>query len=133
QLETRCVPTSVPPGNYSGTFASDTEFDQAGTYVINGNLTVANGVTLTVGRVGVSVNLLINANQTITDNGTLNIINGAPVVAQDGSTAGSIVVNGAMNVSGASFTRSGNLAFTNTTLQVGAGGHLTASNSTFAW
>ena len=45
-LESRIVPTSMPPGIYSGTISSNEEFDQAGTYTINANLTVDSGVTL---------------------------------------------------------------------------------------
>src|SRR5205807_1905189 len=44
-----------------------------------------------------------------------------------------ITVNGAMNVTGASFVRSGSLSYTGSFIQVNSGGHLTAHTSTFAW
>src|SRR5205823_3842263 len=60
-------------------------------------------------------------------------VNGGTVVAVEtgGATFG-FLVNGAMNVTGVSFARAGQ-NWGSSALQVGAGGHLTASNSTFAW
>ena len=55
ELEGRWVPASAPPGNYSGNIATDTEFDQAGTYTINGNLNVVAGKTLTIGSAASTV------------------------------------------------------------------------------
>ena len=68
------------------------------------SVTVQSGGALTVGA-GASV--LITSSATITDNGTLTVGAGTAMVAQEafGSTEG-IVVNGAMNVTGAYFTRS---------------------------
>src|SRR4051812_29687679 len=49
-LEDRVLLNAVPVGNYSGILATNTEFlDTSGTYVINGNLTIPSGVTLTIG------------------------------------------------------------------------------------
>jgi Bacterial Ig-like domain (group 3) len=132
-LEDRCVPTSVAPGTFSGTITANTEFDQAGTYTITGPLTVASGATLTVGKVGQSVNLVINAGQTLTDNGTLNIINSVPVSFgyAYGATTKILVGNGGvMSANGIAFTGI-NLAYNAPTIEVGANGHFTSSNSTF--
>src|SRR5207249_803295 len=55
------------------------------------------------------------------------------VIAEEtgfGATVG-IVVNGTMNVTGATFDHTGNLG--SSLLQVNTGGHLMASNSTFHW
>jgi hypothetical protein len=90
-----------------------------------GNLTVASGGTLTVGP---SVQVLIGAGQTLTDNGTLTFGTGDAVSFGLAGTTQVVVGNGGvLSASGTTFSAS------NTTqLTVAAGGHLTASNCTFA-
>ena len=102
-------------------------------YVFPGAFTVASGATLSVAS---NVNVDLNdGNQSLTVNagGTLNF-GAASVVQQefgDGFTEG-IVVNGVMTAAGTSFTLSG--GGDNARIQVNpSGGHLTATNSNFAW
>src|SRR6516165_1209234 len=133
RLEDRWVPTTaMPPGHYHGIFTSNTQFlDTSGPYVIDGNLTVALGATLTVGA-GVTVQ--IEPSFVVLDNGTITIGTGATVTAQEqsagfGVAQEGITVNGTLTASGVSFARTGTLG--GSLLQVNAGGQLTASSSDF--
>ena len=72
------------------------------------------------------------ANQTITDDGALNVGTGATMTFEIGyETTTQIVVNGTMEATGATFNRGGN-DYSNTLIQVNSGGELTATGSTFA-
>jgi hypothetical protein len=96
-------------------------------YALPNGLMVAPGAMLTIGP---SASVVIRGNQTLAVGGQLDVI-GASVSID--ASVGVIAVNngGTMIVSGSSFTR--NYSFPgNASFQVNAGGHLTASNSTFA-
>jgi hypothetical protein len=116
-------------GSGSGNFAFS-----SGAATITGTIPAA--ATVTVGQ-GVSVQL--QDNQTLTVNGTLNVTKAASFAAQE-IYAGhneTIAVNGTMNVTNTSFVyAAGNWAEPNSNssgIQVLAGGHLTATGSTFGW
>jgi uncharacterized membrane protein YgdD (TMEM256/DUF423 family) len=69
---------------------------------------------------------------TVPAGATLNVTAGTVMAAvETNSTPFGITVNGTMTVSGASFSHSG--PYNSSAIQVGAGGHLLAGNSTFAW
>src|SRR5262249_51526578 len=121
------TPTRERLRNYNGTITGDTEFDQSGQYTIDGPLTVASGVTLTIGKVGVNVNLLIKDGKTLTVNGTLSITSAASFAIEDSQSFASegIVVNGTLAVSNSSLTRAGGTNQSDTSrVLVNAGGSL---------
>src|SRR5205823_356848 len=98
-------------------------------YVINGNLTVASGVTLTIGP---NVNVVFRASLTIAAGATLNVSSGAALLADDlnyGSVA--LVVNGTLNATGARFTHTGSIFGLSALMVVNAGASLTATGNTF--
>ena len=106
-------------------------------YVFPGSFTVLSGATLSIGA---NVNVLIRDEQVVTINsgGTLNIGNGAAVSIEDfsnGNIFEGIVVNGSMTATAASFLRSANDNFGETSgIQVGAGtDNFKASGCTFNW
>ncbi|WP_168218902.1 FG-GAP-like repeat-containing protein [Limnoglobus roseus] len=112
-------------------------------YVFSG-LTGFNGTAATFAiPVGAAVSfgsgatVLIRDAATVTVNGTLNVTSPASFAAEDTGNfdTEAIFVNGTMNVTSAVFTRAnGTNNTTNTTsIQVGSGGHLTATGSTFGW
>ncbi len=125
QLEGRCVPTTL-----HGTISADTALtDTSEPYLIDGNLTILAGVTLTVGP---NVTLQIQQGMQVIDNGTLTVTNAAAVIANEGGySAFGITVNGVMNVTNTPFTHTS--TYGSSSLQIGSGGHLTASGSRFAW
>ncbi|MFO0810850.1 MAG: hypothetical protein U0746_19655 [Gemmataceae bacterium] len=129
----------MPPGNYSGNTSGNWEFDQAGTYTITGSgLTVSNNTILTIGKVGVAVNLLIQNDATLTVGfvGRLNVSSPASFQIQEYGGTGTpqgITVNGTMAVTSAAFAFSGGQGGDTSYIQVNSGGHLTAVNSTFGW
>ena len=99
-------------------------------YVFTGAFTVNAGATLSVGT---GANVQINSGVTLTDNGTVNITSPAVLAAQEtnNNVSQGIVVNGTLTATNTSFTRNG--GGVTSFLQVNSGGHLTATNSTFAW
>ena len=87
------------------------------------------GATLSVAP---KVNVEIDANLAITDNGALNFGTGATFVFEVGyETTTQIVVNGTMSATGSTFNLGGN-DYSNTLIQVNSGGELTAAESTFS-
>jgi len=105
--------------------------------ILPGSLTSGQSVTLTPLGTDTTVNqrYVFNAATgtfTVQAGATLNVNGAAMFAAETSYTTFGIVVNGTMNVTnGANFTHSS--TYGSSALQVGAGGHLTASNSTFAW
>ncbi len=99
-------------------------------YVFTGALTVNAGATLDFGY---GVNVQINNGVTITDSGTMNISDANAVVAEDTNSnyTEGIVVNGILDATGASLTRSGtdNTSY----IQVNSGGQFTDTNDAFGW
>jgi uncharacterized membrane protein YgdD (TMEM256/DUF423 family) len=101
--------------------------------------TLTSGQSATLAPLGtvttVNQRYVINAatgNLTVGAGAVLNVTSGATVAAlETGSGAFGIVVNGTMNVSGATFPHTG--TWGSSTLQVNSGGHLTATTSSFAW
>ncbi len=141
ELEGRWVPASVPPGNYSGNINQNTEFDQAGTYTINGNLTVSAGKTLTIG-VTAGVNVVVNRDVIVTVAGTLNVSNPSSFAIVDsqtninfGVTSGvQVSSGGSFSASNATFSRVGGAnGLDSTRVKVDTGGNFAAKDSTFAW
>jgi hypothetical protein len=135
-------------GNVSGVIGVDTEwYDTSGTYVINGNLTIATGVTLTVDP-GVSVQIgpaPTDGTLTIADNGTLifgasdNVTLDANVPAPYPTNYSTVRIEvgsgGLMTASGANFNATTAYNYNSgysTQIQVDSGGHLQASNSSFS-
>src|SRR5262249_19043118 len=104
----------------------------AGSSTIGAAVTVASGATLTVGT---GANVFINTGVTITDSGTLNVTSAASVVAQDTQNrvpeGFAVTSGGVLSATGTSFTRTGSGVVS--TISVAAGGHMTASNCTFAF
>jgi hypothetical protein len=101
-------------------------------YVIPGPLTVLSGGTLEISR-GVNVEIL--EGQTVTVNGTMSVTSAA-VEIDDNGTAGApfgIQVQGILSAVNASFVRAGSNGSDTTSIEIGAGGSLTASGSTFGW
>ncbi len=101
---------------------------------IVGNL--SSGQSATLAPLGADTQLtqryVFTSTVTIAVGATLTFSNGASLVAVEGVfNSPVIVVNGTLNATGASFTRSG--TYGNSALQVASGGRLTATNSTFAW
>ena len=97
-------------------------------YVLAGNLGVAAGATLSVGP---GVPVLIPDGVTLADNGIVNFAAGDTVTFSAniyGQGGGRIAVAGALNAVGTTFNNTGGNVGT---IGVGAGGHLTAANSTF--
>ncbi|HEX3151269.1 MAG TPA: Ig-like domain-containing protein [Gemmataceae bacterium] len=104
--------------------------------------TVASGQTVTLNPLGTvtSANQRYiftknTANFTVAAGGTLNITSGAVVIAAEGSgTTFGIVVNGNLNINGATFSRQSINGYSGSSaIQVSAGGHLIATNNTFGW
>ena len=96
-------------------------------YVFDGNFTVSSGATVTVGP---NVSVLIQENLTLTDDGTLSFATGDAVALNIGTTQIVVGSGGLMTTaSGDSFSGSTNYA---TQIVVNSGGHLQASNSSFA-
>ena len=94
---------------------------------------MASGATLTIGT-GATVYILDA--QTLSVSGQLNVTGASVVINKltgDYATYG-IAVNGGgtMAVTGSTFTRNGTVGNENAEIQVAAGGHLTASGSTFS-
>ena len=96
-------------------------------YVFDGNFMVSSGATVTVGP---NVSVLIQENLTLTDDGTLSFATGDAVALNIGTTQIVVGSGGLMTTaSGDSFSGSTNYA---TQIVVNSGGHLQASNSSFA-
>ncbi len=128
--------TAVSPGNFSGTISSNTAFlNTSATYVINGNLTIASGISLTVGA-DVSVQIGIgefDTTVTLTDDGTLTFASGDTVnfdCNSNQSQSSQIVVGsgGLVNASGTTFK---SIQGNTTQIVVNTGGELQANNCTF--
>ncbi len=97
-------------------------------YVFTGAFTIQTGATLSVAP---KVNVEIDANVAITDDGALNVGSGDTFVFEVGyETTTQIQVNGTMDATGPTFDLGGN-DYSNTLIQVNSGGELTAANSTF--
>ncbi len=97
-------------------------------YVFTGAFTIRTGATLSVAP---KVNVQIDANVAITDNGALNVGSGATFVFEVGyETTTQIQVNGTMTATGSTFNLGSN-DYSNTLIQVDSGGELIAAGSTF--
>ena len=98
-------------------------------YVFSGAFTVGAGATLTVAP---NVSVLIQAGQTLTDDGTVSFGNGDAVSFGYvyGTTTKILVGNGGV-MSAANTIFSAVSVSNATVMEVGSGGHFTASNSTF--
>ncbi|MCZ2340277.1 MAG: hypothetical protein LC104_00600, partial [Bacteroidales bacterium] len=139
ELEQRVVP--VAPGSFSGLISTDTQFDQAGTYTITGNLTIANGAHLTVSNGAI---LHIQNNVQVQVNGELSFVgtSGSPmaVTIDEGQYGGDyvnqgITVAGTLNAEYAQFTINNPSAShpEESYIQISSGGQLTATHSQFGW
>ena len=95
------------------------------------NITLLAG-SLTIGGGGMTIS---NGLVDVRAGATLDISNGATVLAEEGSSTGQFGITvealGTMNVTGASFTHTGNNG--RSQLQVNAGGTFTATGSSFEW
>jgi Bacterial Ig-like domain (group 3) len=114
----------------TATLAMSTVTISTGSVVSVGNLVVANGTTMNVGS---NVGFTLQGGQTLTDNGVVNFNSGdAVTLVRVFNTTTQFIVNGALSASGTSFVISNSPSSSSAVVQVNSGGHLTASNSTFA-
>jgi Bacterial Ig-like domain/Calx-beta domain len=104
--------------------------------------TVGSGQTVTLSPLGTVTTAnqryiftATTSNFTVAAGGALNITSGAVVIGAESSyTTFGIVVNGNLNINGATFTRASINGYSGSSaIQVNAGGHLIATNNTFAW
>ena len=101
-------------------------------YVFPGNFTIASGAILAFGP---TVPVLIQADQLLTDTGTLNFSPGDTVTLALGGGSGNttaIVVNGTFTALGTTFAQSGTDTENVTAIEVNSGGKFTAAGGSFA-
>jgi hypothetical protein len=114
----------------TATLALSTITLSTGSVFTAGSLVIAPGTTMNVGS---SASFVLQGSQTLTDNGTINFNSGDTVsLARVFNTTTQLVVNGSLTASATNFVDLGSPSGSASVIVVNAGGHLTASNSTFA-